>query len=869
MHPGRHVLIRARLLVLLLMCTPSRALAAGGAEAWLAYTPTAGATAVRARVPGGLLVLGDDVVVRAAAQELSAGLSRMLGRDLARVDAITGDPAIVVGTLDRVRRVIVSEDQPSLAGDAFRVVRTRSGHLIVTASSPRGVLYGAFALLRRVATGDVPAALDDVQRPSAPLRWVNEWNNLDGTIERGYAGRSIFFAGGHVVSDLSRAGDYARLLASIGINGCTINNVNADTRLLTDAYVPELARVAEAFRPWGVKLAISVDFSSPRTIGGLATFDPLDRAVEGFWKARVDALYAAIPDFGGLTLKADSEGRLGPSAYGRTHADAANVIARALAPHGGVLFYRGFVYDHHMDWRNPKNDRARAAYDNFKALDGQFEPNVVLQVKHGPIDFQVREPASPLFAALRRTNQAIELQVTQEYTGQQRHAVYLAPMWQEVLDFDMKAHADASGPAGRASASPAATAAGGSQRATPVKALVTGQTFERPLGGFVAVVNVGQAQNWLAHDLAMANLYSFGRLAWNPDTSARRIAEDWVRLTFNDDPLVVRTVTSILMDSWPAYEHYTGPLGGGGLTDIINVHYGPGIESSERNGWGQWHRADAQGMGMDRTVATGTGYIGQYPPDVAAMYESLATCPDELLLFMHHVPYTHVLHSGETVIQHIYDTHYQGAEAAARFVRDWRALAGHVDVERYRAVLAHLEYQRGHAVVWRDAVVQWFRKTSGIPDARGRAEQVPGRIEAEDGELSGYAPLDVTPWETASRGKAVGCAGPAPCTLTVRNPGAAGLFDVHVLYYDENDGASAFRLRAASTTGSGDGAAAGLSADWVADGVFPTGEPNGHSATRKTFERVRLAAGDAIVLEGRPDGGEHAVVDYIELTPTR
>ena len=325
-----------------------------------------------------------------------------------------------------------------------------------------------------------------------------------------------------------------------------------------------------------------------------------------WWRARADEIYAAVPDLGGFVLKADSEGRLGPSAYGRTHADAANVIARALAPHGGVLLYRGFVYDHHMDWRNPRNDRARAAYDNFMALDGQFDDNVVLQVKHGPIDFQVREPASPLFAALRRTNQAIELQITQEYTG--TAAARGLP------------RADVGGGARLRHARRAAAA-------RPSAQLVTGRTFGRPLGGFVGVSNVGLAPNWLGHDLALANLYAFGRLAWDPGLRAERIADEWTRLTFGADPAVAPVIRGILMDSWPAYEGYTGPLGAGTLTDIINIHYGPGVESSERNGWGQWHRADEKGIGMDRTVATGTGYIGQYPAPVAAMYESLESLP--------------------------------------------------------------------------------------------------------------------------------------------------------------------------------------------------------------------------------------------------
>ena len=635
--------------------------------------------------------------------------------------------------------------------------------------------------------------------------------------------------------DLSRAQAYARLLASVGIKACAINNVNANPKVLTPEFMPALVRVAEAFRPWGVRLAIAVDFSSPQKIGGLDTFDPVDARVAAFWKARVDDIYAAIPDFAGIVLKADSEGRVGPSAYGRSHADAANVIARALAPHGGVLFYRGFVYDHHMDWRNPANDRARAAYDNFMPLDGQFDDNVILQVKHGPIDFQVREPASPLFGALRKTNLAIELQITQEYLGQQRHVVYLPPMWKTTLDFDTQAD----GPG------------------TPVRAIVSGAVFKRPTSGYVGVSNVGLSDNWLGHDLAMANLYGFGRLAWNADLTSQQIGDEWTRQTFSADPRIATGITSLLLDSWPAYEHYTGPLGAGTLTDIIGVHYGPGVESSERNGWGQWHKADASGIGMDRTSATGTGYISQYSPPVAQMFESLATCPEALLLFMHHVPYTHVLANGDTVIQRIYDTHYQGAEEAAGFVTRWKSLESGIDPERYHAVLEKLEYQAGHAIVWRDAVVGWFLRTSGIADAKGRAGTFPGRIEAEQMRLDGYVVTDVTPLETASGGKAVVCPA-ARCTATYRYTGQAGSFDIAVLFYDEANGASNFSMSVDGRTVD----------TWSATLDIPTRAPNGHSATRRVVHGVRLAPGATMVIEGRPDGTEPAPLDYIELRRT-
>ncbi len=329
----------------------------------------------------------------------------------------------------------------------------------------------------------------------------------------------------------------------------------------------------------------------------------------------------------------------------------------------------------------------------------------------------------------------MELQITQEYTGQQRHICYLVPMWKQILDFNLHANgAD-----------------------TPVKEIVAGRTFHRPLGGLVGVANVGSDLNWLGNDLAVANLYGFGRLAWNPDLSAREITEDWTRLTFGDDARVIDTIIKLELESWPVYEGYTGPLGVGTLTDILHGHYGPGIESAERNGWGQWIRADHQGIGMDRTVATGTGYIGQYPPEVARMYESLATCPDNLLLFMHHVPYTYVLHDGKTVIQYVYDSHYQAAAEAQQFPEWWRTLRGRIDEQRFNAVLKRLDYQAGHAVVWRDAICTWFLKQSGIPDQKGRAGHFPNRFEAESMHLDGYKVEQVSPPEDASGGTAIGC----------------------------------------------------------------------------------------------------------------
>jgi alpha-glucuronidase len=833
-------------LALLAVATASRSMAETGYDAWLRYSPvTENVAKTYQWLPEQVVLLNDGLVAKSAAEELTRGLKGLLNKRLSRRAKLDSAPAIVLTTrsaLEHEKSKWNAHSADQLQGDGFYLkVVDENGKksLVVVGATERGILYGVFSLLRRIGMQEPVDAIDVCESPAAPIRILNHWDNLDGTIERGYAGKSIFWENDHVVKDLSRLRDYARLMASVGINGCSINNVNADARVVTAAYLPEVARIAETFRPWGVRLYLSLNFASPREVGGVKTFDPLDPGAVAFWKRIVDEVYRAIPDLGGFVLKADSEGRLGPSEYGRTHADAANVIARALKPHGGVLFYRGFVYDHKMDWRDRKNDRAKAAYDNFHKLDGLFEDNVVIQIKHGPIDFQVREPASPLFGGLAKTNTAVELQITQEYLGQQRHVCYTVPMWKEALDFDMQA--------GRVG--------------TPVKQIVSGEIFHRPTGGFVGVSNVGRDQNWLGHHLAMASLYGFGRLAWNPNLSSQQIADQWTRLTFGNDPLVVKTIVDILTRSWGVYESYTGPLGIGTLTDIIHIHFGPAPESSEYNGWGQWHRADNEGVGMDRTVATGTGFIGQYSPLVASTLESLDTCPDDLLLFMHHVPYTHKLRSGRTVIQHFYDAHYQGAAEAAKFVDQWKQLKGHVDDERFHDVLSRLEFQAGHAQVWRDAICRWFQKRSGIEDEQGRVGNYAGRIEAEDQDLDGYQFTKIEPWEAASgRGAAQLPNGVSNGNLRFKYDGPPGAKDLRVQYFDEEDGVSKYKLFFADK----------LVDEWQADNHVPTPtvSPDAHSSIRRTVEKVALHPGDEVRLEGTADGGERAAVDYIEIVPT-
>lgn len=809
-----------------------------GAAGWLRYAPVRNAKEYRA-IPNRVVALDGVSVVESAAKEAARGLSSMLRHDVRIASASPDDAALYIGTVAEIKAQF-PEWKPAaqLKPEGFAIASLRDhGHTdwLVAGADARGALYGTFRLLEEIGEETPVSTLAVTSSPAEPVRWVNQWDNLDGSIERGYAGRSIFFADGTVRADLTRAGEYARLLASVGVNGCDVNNVNSDPRMLTPQMIAQLARIADAFRPWGVRLAISVDLASPKEMGGLGTFDPLNPQVIAWWNKKVDEIYAQIPDFGGFVVKADSEGQPGPASYGRTPADAANLLARALKPHGGVLMYRAFVYNHHLDWHDPKADRARAAYDIFHPLDGKFDANVIVQIKYGPIDFQVREPASPLFAGLRHTNEAIELEITQEYTGQQRHLVYLVPLWKTILDFDMRAE----------------------NRSTPVKQIVEGVSFHRPLGGFAGVANVGLDTNWLSHPLAMANLWGFGRVAWNPNLSSVSIAKAWTRLTFGNDPVVVRTIDDMLLSSWPYYEDYTGPLGLQTLTDITGSHYGPNPASQERNGWGQWFRGTHTGVGMDRTVATGTGFIGQYPPQVAAMYESLATCPDNLLLFMHHVPYTYRLHSGSTVIQYIYDAHYTGAEGAAHLVTEWKSLQGHIDNERYEKVLALQQYQAGHAIVWRDAINDYFHALSGIADDKGRVGHHPNRIEAEDMQLDGYVPVAVTPWEDASGGKAVACEKHSACSASTMLRRAAGRYDIAVQYFDYHDGVSTYTLLLNHKT----------IARWKADNTLPGDRMNGDTSTRYTVRDIALKPGDTLTVEGLPDGPEPAPLDYVELTP--
>ncbi|MFC9537460.1 alpha-glucuronidase [Streptomyces sp. NPDC056975] len=578
---------------------------------------------------------------------------------------------------------------------------TRSGGCTtVTAAAPAGLLYGFFHVVRLGAAAFTDAP-EQTHRPALSRRMLNHWDNIDvhpvmGQVERGYAGGSLFWEDGRMRGDRDRVRAYARLLAACGINAVCVNNVNVhgtEARLLTDR-ISEVAAIAVELGEYGLRTFLSVSFAAPVVLGGLDTADPLDDRVRDWWRTAADHVYAHIPDFGGFVVKADSEGQPGPFAYGRSHADGANVIADALVPHGGTVHWRAFVYNHIQDWRDRTTDRARAAYDHFAALDGQFKDNAVLQVKHGPMDFQVREPVSPVIGALSRTRVAVELQATQEYTGQQRHVCALAPMWSGVLGFRPE----------------------GEDGAT------VGQLADG--GGLVAVSNAGADPYWTGHPLAQFNLYAYGRLAWRPDADPQQLLDEWTELTFGPeetaDPERLRSgLRAVLRGSWETYEKYTAPLGVGFMVQPGH-HYGPGVDGYEYSPWGTYHFADREGIGVDRSRATGTGYAAQYAKPWSQTYETPESCPDELLLFFHHVPYGHVLHSGKTVIQHIYDTHFEGVEEAEAAQGVWATLADLVAPARHARVAELYEEQLRSAREWRDQVNSYFLRKSGIPDAGGR-----------------------------------------------------------------------------------------------------------------------------------------------------
>ncbi|WP_328501228.1 alpha-glucuronidase [Streptomyces sp. NBC_00457] len=666
------------------MPLPVPVLAEGVAPAWL---PPA---AFRPLGTRRTLIRGSGLLVETVHGEVADACARFGGR-------VDRDPGPGAG----VSYDLVLELKPGLGdlGDEEFACGRENGRTTVSASGQSGLLYGLFHVVRLGEDAFSGDRAREVHRPALALRMLDHWDNVAvhpvmGQVERGYSGGSLFWEDGRARGDLERVRAYGRLLAACGINAVAVNNVNVhrtEARLLTDR-IGEVAALAEALRPYGIKTHLSVTFAAPIVLGGLETADPLDARVREWWARATAEVYAAIPDFGGYVVKADSEGQPGPFAYGSSHADGANMLAAALAPHGGTVHWRAFVYNHRQDWRDRTTDRARAAYDHFVPLDGEFADNAVLQVKHGPMDFQVREPVSPVLGAMPGTRLAVEVQATQEYTGQQRHVCWLGPMWSEVLRFRPEGGAGTAG----------------------------GATVGDLADGLVAVSNVGDDPFWTGHPLAQANLYTVGRLAWQPDADPHRLLDEWIALTFPAaPPRLVTGLHKVLKGSWRTYEKYTAPLGVGFMVQPGH-HYGPSVDGYEYSPWGTYHFADRDGIGVDRSAATGTGYAAQYAQPWSEVYESPDTCPDELLLFFHHVSYDHVLRSGKTVIQHIYDTHFEGVEEVEAAQRVWAGLTDLVDPARHARVAALYEEQLRSAREWRDQINSYLLRKSGVPDTHGR-----------------------------------------------------------------------------------------------------------------------------------------------------
>jgi alpha-glucuronidase len=670
----------------LLFVTP--AFAEDGYDLWLRYRPVEKSY----RIPASVLVGTSP----AATGELQRGLSGLTGRKIGFAKDVR-DGAVVYGT--PATSPLVKSLAPRLAGlgDEGYLIKTQGHVTIIAANSDAGVLYGAFAYLRLIQTRRNLANVDVTSAPHLKVRILDHWDNLDRTQERGYAGFSIW--DWHKMPDYMspRYTDYARADASIGINGAVLNNVAANVNILTPLYLAKVKALADVFRPWHIKVYLSVKWSAPIELGGLKTADPLDPAVVAWWKAKADEIYTYVPDFGGFLVKANSEGQPGPGDYHRTHADGANILADALKPHGGIVMWRAFVYAA----ENPE-DRAKQAYDEFVPLDGKFRDNVIVQAKNGAIDFQPREPFHPLFGALPHTNLFLEVQLTKEYLGLATSLAYLAPLYEEVLHADTYAKGQGS----------------------TVTKVIDGTLFGQTLTGMAGVSNVGDDRNWTGSEFNQANWYAFGRLAWDPSLSSRAIAQEWARQTFTNDPRFTEPVVDMMLASREAVVDYMTPLG---LHHLMATghHYGPGpwVDNLERPDWNPvyYHKADANGLGFDRTVATGSGATAQYAPPVAKMFENADTTPPNLLLWFHHVPWTAKLKSGRTLWDELVVKYDEGVAATARARATWAAMKPYVDAERFEEESAYLAIEEKEAHWWRDACLAYFETFSRLPFPAGHA----------------------------------------------------------------------------------------------------------------------------------------------------
>jgi len=685
--------------VCLLICASS-AHAEDGYDLWLRYHPIEAPWAARYRNFASEVVAAPGASV--AAQELMRGIAGLLAVVPNRAGRITRDGAIVLSTPASGAPDLAAPaaDLKSLGVEGYLIRSiTLNGHraTLIAANSNVGLLYGAFGLLRMMQTRQPLQALNIRESPRIPHRILNHWDNLDGTIERGYAGASIWNWQTLPGFLEPRYADYARACASVGINGAVLNNVNADALSLTPQYLKKAAALAGVFRPYGLKIYLSARFTAPIEIGGLKSADPLDEAVRSWWRNKADEIYRYIPDFGGFLVKANSEGQPGPQDYGRSHADGANMLAAALAPHGGIVMWRAFVYSAHQN-----EDRAKQAYDEFVPLDGQFDANVLLQVKNGPIDFQPREPGHPLFGAMPKTPLLLEMQITKEYLGFATHLVYLGALYEEALRFDTHRQG-------------------------------AGSSIAKAIDGMAGVSNIGAARNWTGSQFDQANWYAFGRLAWNPEISAVAVAEEWARMTFSNDMRFIAPTVAMMMGSREAAVDYMTPLG---LAHLMAAghHYGPGPwqGAGARADWTPpyYHRADSAGIGVDRGTA-GSNAVSQYPQPLAAEFNDPKLTPEKYLLWFHHLSWDYPMASGRTLWVELVMHYSRGVEYVREMRRTWATLAPYVDSERFAETSAFLAIQEDEARWWRDACIAYFQSVSKRPLPDGIAPPAHSLAEYE------------------------------------------------------------------------------------------------------------------------------------------
>ena len=723
--PCLRLLTTSRITILLVLLSffliSKKAIAEDGYRLWLRYDLVSNSQKLkeyRSAIKS-FLIEGESPTLLAASSELELALNGLLGAPIKSTTRLISDGTLILGT-SRSPLLAGIKEKEKLKGigkEGFLILTTLLQGKKVTAivaNEDIGVLYGTFHFLRLLQTQQSISSLQIESNPKIGLRMLDHWDNLDRTVERGYAGFSIW--DWHKLPDYidQRYYDYARANAAIGINGAAITNVNANALALTPDYLKKFAALADVFRPYGIKVYLTARFSAPIEIGGLATADPLDEKVRQWWKDKAKEIYSYIPDFGGFLVKANSEGQPGPQNYKRTHADGANMLADAVKPFNGIVMWRAFVYDN-----NVPEDRTKQAYNEFKPLDGSFRDNVIVQVKNGPLDFQPREPFHPLFGAMPKTPLMMEFQITQEYLGFSTHLVFLPTLFKEVLDADTY------------SKGPGST----------VAKIIDGSSDQHTLSGIAGVANIGTDRNWCGHPFAQANWYGFGRLAWDHQLSAAEIAEEWTRLTLSNDQEVVKPITSMMLTSRETLVNYMTPLG---LHHIMgwSHHYGPGpwVKDKPRADWTAvyYHRADTSGVGFDRT-RTGSNALSQYFPEVEKLYSNLTTCPEVYLLWFHHVRWNFKLKSGNTLWNELCYRYSSGVSGVRSMQTTWKAMESKIDSYRYKQVTMLLSMQEKEAVQWRNSCLLYFQTFSRQP-IPAELEKPPHTLEYYEKLSYPYAP---------------------------------------------------------------------------------------------------------------------------------